>query len=1005
MPPGHVVRRVLVYTLAVVSTIALCLLHLPLGFVADTPSMLSVLLLPIIGSAYMGGLGPGLVATTSAALSTHYVLLESFHTVADATRHPHLQWLVLLVSGTLVSVLTEALHRARRRVAASQHLQLMTLAHLSDAVITTDRAGQITFLNAAAERLTGWQSQEAVGQPLTRVLPQGQVAATPTVPEPETQGLPQEGSRVLPQQTTVRARHGLTRPVESRRLPLTQTDGTVQGALYILHDLSAHQQVEADRRESLAWEERLRLVVEAFPHGVLMADQHGIIRLVNQEIERAFGYTRSELLGFPVEILLPTALRVQHALYHQDFHAQSITRLMGMGRDLYGRHKDGRLFPLEVGLIPLQIEQAPVVLATVVDITVRKRLEEALHEQAHVLELAQVLVLDNDCRILFWGLGAEKFYGFTKAEALGRLSYELLQTGFSTPLPEIKAQLSSTGSWEGELLHRKRDGRVVVIVSLWVLHRDAAGQPSQILETYTDITARKQAEDALRMAQTRLQTALEAGGMGTWSWDLAQGYVWGDEAVYTLFGRTPGELADGQQDIFLRWLYPEDRPRVQAALEATINDGQDCDIEYRIVRPDGAVRWLAACGRMERDSRGQPWRMMGVCVDITARKRAEETLRQAQKMEALGTLAGGIAHDFNNVLGAIIGNTELALELLAPDHPVQRQLAEIDKASTRAVDLVRRILSFGRQQDVTRQIILLQPVVAEALQLLRATLPAMIAIRSHYDPETPAVLADATQIHQIMMNLGTNAAHAMEEHGGVLDVRVETVSVDEVTASLSADLHSGLYVRLVVSDTGHGMDQQTLQRIFEPFFTTKPPGQGTGLGLSVVHGIMQQHDGAITVYSEPGQGTSVHCYFPVTETVATLPVMESGAILSSQGARILYIDDEATLVDLGTALLERLGYQATGCTDPQQALELFRSQPSDFDLVITDLAMPGMSGFELAQALLEVRPDLPVILSSGYLRPEDQARAQHLGIRDIMHKPSTARDIARVLQRVYSDRA
>jgi CheY-like chemotaxis protein len=334
---------------------------------------------------------------------------------------------------------------------------------------------------------------------------------------------------------------------------------------------------------------------------------------------------------------------------------------------------------------------------------------------------------------------------------------------------------------------------------------------------------------------------------------------------------------------------------------------------------------------------------------------------------------------------------------------VQRRLSTIERASVRAADLVRRILTFSRRQDVAPQSVDLAPLVEEAIQLLRATLPAMIDIRWHVVPGVlPAVAADAGQIHQVIMNLATNAFHAMREHGGALEIRLDAVKVSAEHARLSPELQVGPYVKLSVTDSGCGMDRATLTRIFDPFFTTKSPGEGTGLGLSVVHGIMQSHRGAITVYSEPGRGTAFHLYFPVIDTVAEVSPARDPLPLG-HGERLLYVDDEDALVVLGTEMLRRLGYHVTACNNPTEALQTFRSRPRDFDAVVSDVAMPGMSGLDLASALLEIRPGVPIVICSGYFTDTDAAAARRLGIRGVLHKPYTDQDLGQALHNLFDD--
>jgi signal transduction histidine kinase/CheY-like chemotaxis protein len=384
------------------------------------------------------------------------------------------------------------------------------------------------------------------------------------------------------------------------------------------------------------------------------------------------------------------------------------------------------------------------------------------------------------------------------------------------------------------------------------------------------------------------------------------------------------------------------------------------------------------------------------------RQRAQAQLRQAQRIQSLGTLAGGIAHDFNNVLVAVGGNAELAARGLPEDHPAQKHIRRIEQAAARATDLVQRILTFSRQQEPRWASVRLRPVVEEVLILLRATLPATIEIRTRYDDEAPAVRADPGQIHQVLMNLCTNAAQAMRERGGVLEVRLQTVTLAAGALAVAPELPAGRYAALSVADTGTGMDRATLERIFEPFFTTKAPGHGTGLGLSVVHGIVKSHNAAITVDSQVGAGTTFHLYFPTvdaTAAVATGPQVEEAR---GEGEHILYVDDEEAIVYVATLILRRLGYRVTGTTDAFRALREFQSQPDGFAAVVTDLAMPGLSGHDLARQLREIRPDVPIVLTSGYVQAEDAETAQRLGIGEIILKPNLLADLGPTLRRALT---
>jgi signal transduction histidine kinase len=390
--------------------------------------------------------------------------------------------------------------------------------------------------------------------------------------------------------------------------------------------------------------------------------------------------------------------------------------------------------------------------------------------------------------------------------------------------------------------------------------------------------------------------------------------------------------------------------------------------------------------------------------DIAERERAaveraalEEKLRQAQKMEAIGTLAGGIAHDFNNILAGILGFAELGLQEVSDPFATDQHFREILKAGQRARDLVRQILAFSRQRQQNRKPLRLDETVEEALRLLRATLPVSIEIATQIEPGLPNVLADGTQIHQVVTNLVTNAWHAIGDKVGTITVQLTGFQVDEDFSRAHPDLRPGRYVRLTVGDDGHGIPAETLERIFEPFFTTKGPGAGTGLGLSVVHGIVQSSDGAITVSSEHGRGTTFHLYFPSLEFSAADAQPEKDSEPHGHGQRVLFVDDEPVLAMLGERSLTRLGYVAVVQTDPRAALAQFQENP--FDVVVTDLTMPGLSGMELAQKIWDARPGTRVVLTTGFSAMLDPKRATELGFCELLLKPYTVQGLGETLER------
>ncbi len=457
-------------------------------------------------------------------------------------------------------------------------------------------------------------------------------------------------------------------------------------------------------------------------------------------------------------------------------------------------------------------------------------------------------------------------------------------------------------------------------------------------------------------------------------------------------------------------VHPADRDRVQKIWVEAVEHATEFRCELRMRRNDGTYRWFDTRAVPIFGSKGDIAKWIGSNTDIDDRKRFEETQLRSQKLESLGTLAGGIAHDFNNMLLVIQGNAQLAQEMLAKESPAQEHLVEITHASERASDLVRRILSFSRPQKARHKVIRLGPVVEEALKFARAALPAMVEIRANVAAHVPAVAADATQIHQIVLNLATNAAHAIGPRGGLIEIDLTGISIepDAVACTLdgAASLASGHYARLTVRDSGTGMSAEVVERIFDPFFTTKPVGQGTGLGLSIVHGIMRSCGGAVTVQSALGKGTAFHLFFPAAEEASSGQVGGSAqGHARGGGQRVLFIDDEDAVVRLGTLNLTRLGYRVTGCTDPATALKEFLRDPDGIDAVVTDLSMPGMSGFDCAREMLVIRPNLPIVLTSGYVRPEDEAQAREIGIRAVCSKPAALNELGVTLAKLLAGTA
>jgi signal transduction histidine kinase len=500
-----------------------------------------------------------------------------------------------------------------------------------------------------------------------------------------------------------------------------------------------------------------------------------------------------------------------------------------------------------------------------------------------------------------------------------------------------------------------------------------------------------------------LRLALDAARIGTFVRDLKRKRVRWASGYKMLWAGDPRAREQPIEQLEST-IHPDDLAAMKRAMQHAVDTNTEYEHEYRVVYNDN-IRWIQGRGRPYYDEHGKPDRVVGIFFEVTERRRLEQQVRQTQKMEAIGLLAGGIAHDFNNILGAIIGNEELLRRSLPAGHDASTYLDEISRASRRAKNLVQQILAFSRKQQAEKSVLAPSAVLLETASLLRATLPADVELVTECAPDAPNVLADPTQLQQVLLNLGTNAWHALQGRRGRIVMRLENAQVGSDQPTTRARLIPGRYTRVTVIDNGVGMTEDILPHIFDPFFTTKPKGQGTGLGLAVVHEVVTEHRGAIWALSTAGVGTTFEIYLPATdqaETAAPQPEGALPAVAASQAParRVLYIDDEPALLRVMTRMLKPFGYCVEGFTDVEAALARFRADPARFDVAITDLTMPVASGMDVARELLAIRAHLPILLLSGHITGERREHARSLGIREVLPKPVTTRELCAAIERV-----
>ena len=626
--------------------------------------------------------------------------------------------------------------------------------------------------------------------------------------------------------------------------------------------------------------------------------------------------------------------------------------------------------------------------------------ERQTRELLDILSHAPVLARGLDGRIRFWSAGAERLYGWSADQATGAVARQLLPTEFPVLEREAEAALLEHGEWHAALRRRAHDGRTVLVASHWILHRDQTGSPDAVIEVDNDVTEQRRAQDALRQGEARYRALVAATARIVWT-ASADGTRPLDLSQWLAFTGQNAKEADWGG--WLGAIHPDDQAEAVRVWKDAVRHRRPLLTEHRLRRRDGEYRHMEVRAVPVLDEHGAVREWVGAHADITDRVKAQEQLGQAQKLQAVGTLAGGVAHEVNNQLMAVLGFGDFVLKELGPDHPQTGDVEEMIRGANRAARVAQQLLTFSRRQvnqtrlmDLHAAVETLAPVLGRLLGADKtlAILPRRVGRQT---------LADPTQVDQVLINLTANARDAMSA-GGRLTIGTDEVELDESYARAHGlrRLVPGRYVRLTASDTGCGMEPATLAKIFEPFFTTKPAGAGTGLGLSTVYGIVKKHNGFIWAYSEPGLGTTVKIYLPAAAYGASAAAEPKAAPPAERSARlepalVLVVEDEPSVRSLVRRSLEAVGLEVMEAENGRQALELVATMLDQPSLVLSDVIMPGLNGRELSEALALTQPDIPVLFMSGYTGDDVLARSLLPASAPFIQKPFAPEElVARV---------
>jgi len=844
----------------------------------------------------------------------------------------------------------------------------------SDWVWEVDAHGTYTYASPRVEALLGYAPAEIIGKtPFDLMPPEEAQRVAASFLSAMREAAPLE--QVL---NTNRHKNGRAVIMETSGTPIFDARGVVVGYRGIDRDVTARRRVEDALRES---ESKFRQVSACAQDAIVILDQDGLITDWNAAAERMFGYPAADVIGRDLHAMLAPAQdfdRFRQGL--PGFRATGAGPVINRLLELTALRRDGTEFPVEMSIAAMPLRRAWHAIGIVRDISERKRTEYALRHSAESLKVAQRIAhagnweLDLASNTLTW---TDEIYRIFE---LDRGEFDASYDAFLAAIhPDDRDAVDQ--AFRASTEHRKpyavehrllmKDGRVKFVQERGETEYDAEGQPVRSIGTVQDITERKLAEAALGKLAGDLKEAQRLAQIGSWDWDATTGVLAWSAEYYRLHGvepsQRPPDLAEHQASYA-----PESAARLGAAVRRSLQTGDAYELELELAAAGGPRRWVTARGEAKRDAAGRIVGLRGTAQDITERKQLQTQLLQAQKLESVGRLAGGVAHDFNNMLTAILGYVDLTA-LLVGDHPeVAQNIEEIRKAAQRSANLTRQLLAFARKESIAPKVLDLNDAVEGILKMLQRVIGEYVTLVWTPGHAPWCVKADPAQIDQVLANLAVNARDAMTGDGATNGRRAR-LEIGTANMTLDADFVAahpggapGEYVRLRVADNGCGMDAYTLAHVFEPFFTTKAAGQGTGLGMATVYGIVKQHGGLIDIHSTPGAGTTVDLYFPraleVEETAAAGP----RRALRGAGETILLVDDEESVRTPMARMLRYLGYEVLVAADGAEALALADAHRGALDLLLTDVIMTGMSGVQLRDELWKRRPGLTALFMSGY---------------------------------------